>query len=261
MRVKGLDRLSKFGKHLRETALEAKPRAGAKIFLQKLWPRWRAKFIFKIFLRFRVFDYDLLRGHSMPYQRTNYKVHELKIALANPVSSQSGPHAHSNKHAVSGELANHPLFQKARVSANVYQNGASDANRVYHMKSDGVHWDYNSATRHANPIPKPEVGRHSAVDVNLLAPALRDALNHASMQPHLGTLDGGTDMKVHVNFTGAIGQGYEHTTTGGTAPVSFVSLFVYCKPNTGNRDIPIFQTVVPATAHKVGGHDPIITLP
>jgi hypothetical protein len=28
-----------------------------------------------------------------------------------------GPDAHSSKHAVSGELANHPLFQKARVNA------------------------------------------------------------------------------------------------------------------------------------------------
>jgi hypothetical protein len=30
------------------------------------------------------------------------------------------------------------------------------------------------------------------------------------------------------------------------------------KPNPGNKDVPIFQTVVPGNQHKLGGSDPII---
>lgn len=195
----------------------------------------------------------------MAYARQNWKTHELKIALANPVHSETGPHAHSSKHAASGELANHPLFQRARVTAVVHTETAKDSNASYHTKSDGFHWDHNSATRKANPMPRAEVGTHSALDVESLAPALRDALNSNDMQPHLGTLDGGADMKVHVNFSNSIGTGNIHKASG-TTTAAFVSLFVYCKKNPNNKDVPIFQTVVPSDTHKAGGSDPIITV-
>lgn len=205
----------------------------------------------------------------MPYARKNWKTHELKIALANPVSADGGPDAHSSKHAVSGELANHPMFQKARVNAVVTSGNASSQNARFHAKgvdgtwlkkADGTNLHSNSVRKN-NPIPKPEVGRHSALDVERIAAALVEALNDDAMQVNLQTLDAGNDMKVHVNFTNSIGRGNIHQTgMASQIGVDFVSLFVYCKPNPNNTDVPIFQTVVPSNQTKVGGGDPIVAI-
>ena len=205
----------------------------------------------------------------MPYTRTNWKLHELKIALANPVHSHGGPHAHSAMHAASGELANHPLFQKARVTANIVTGGASDRNAHFHAKGPDGTWVKNPATgtnlysnsqRNNNPIPKPDASRHSVLDVDQIAAALVRALNAPAMQAHLGNLDAGRDMKVHVNFVASIGRGNVHATGQASTGADFVSLFVYCKPNPGNKDVPIFQTVVPSDQRKVGGPDPIVSI-
>lgn len=195
----------------------------------------------------------------MPYARQNWKSHEVKLALSNPVHAASGPHAHSSKHAASGELANHPMFQRARVTATVYSDRAKDSNAQYHTKSDGVHWDSSKSVRKANPMPKAEVGTHSTMDVLDMAPALVTALNSAAMQTHLATLDGGNDMKVHVNFSSSIGTGNIHKASG-TTTAAMQCLFVYCKPNPNNKDVPIFQTVVPSDTHKSGGNDPVISV-
>jgi hypothetical protein len=204
----------------------------------------------------------------MPYARTNWKEHELKIALSNPVHSHGGPHAHSAMHAGSGELANHPLFQKARVSAEIVTGGATHRNDHFHAKGADGTWVkgptganlYSNSQRNNNPIPKPDASRHSVLDANFVAAALVRALNAPTMQAHLANLDAGNDMKVHVNFAAPIGRGHVHATGQASAQTDFVSLFVYCKPNPGNRDIPIFQTVVPSDQRKVGGGDPILNI-
>ena len=195
----------------------------------------------------------------MPYARQNWKPHEVKIALANPVHSASGPHAHSFKHATAGELANHPMFQRARVTATIHTDKAKDSNASYHTKSDGFHWDHGKSARKSHPMPKAEVGTHSTLNVESLAPALVTALNSGPMQTHLATLDAGNDMKVHVNYTSTIGTGNVHRASG-TSSAAMQTLFVYCKPNPNNKDVPIFQTVVPSDTHKAGGNDPIITV-
>lgn len=205
----------------------------------------------------------------MPYARKNWKAHELKIALANPVHAIGGPDAHSSKHAVSGELANHPLFQKARVNAVVTSGNASQSNAHFHAKGldgswvkkdDGTNLHSNSVRKN-NPLPKPEASRHSALDVELIAAALVNALNCDAMQIHLQTLDAGNPMKVHVNFSDSIGKGNIHQSgMASQIGVNFISLFVYCKPNPGNSDVPIFQTIVPSSQNKLDGSDPIITM-
>ncbi|MCK0149407.1 hypothetical protein MWU54_05195 [Marivita sp. S6314] len=195
----------------------------------------------------------------MPYARKNWQLHEVSIALSNPVHSAAGPHAHSSKHATAGELANHPLFQRARVTATVHTDNAKDSNASFHTKESDGSWTNNSKTRHANPLPKAEVGTHSTLDVQDMAPALVNALNSDPMQAHLATLDGGGDMKVHVNFSASIGTGNVHRAAGSHA-AAMNCLFVYCKPNPNNKDVPIFQTVVPSDTHKAGGKDPIITV-
>lgn len=204
----------------------------------------------------------------MPYARTNWTIHEVKIALANPVSTTSGPRAHSAMHAVAGELANHPLFQKARVTAEIVTGGATHKNDHFHArdpnggfmkKADGTNL-HSNATRKNNPIPMPDASRHSALNVESMAPALVNALNYPTMQDHLKTLDAGTDMKIHVNFAATIGRGNLHETGQPSISVDFFSLFVYCKINPNNKDVPIFQTVVPSNQLKVGGSDPIITV-
>jgi len=196
----------------------------------------------------------------MPYARKNWKSHELTIALANPVHSQSGPRAHSAMHAASGELANHPLFQKARVIYEVTTGGASHRNDHFHAKGpdgkfvkkhDGSNL-YSNSMRKRNPIPLPDASRHSVLEVGRVAEALVKALNSDVMQPLLQNLDNGHDMKVNVNFLDSIGRGHVHATGQASAQVDFVSLFVYCKPNPGNKDIPIFQTVVPSDQPKAG---------
>jgi hypothetical protein len=206
----------------------------------------------------------------MPYARTNWKTHELKIALANPVHAHGGPHAHSAMHAGAGELANHPLYQKARVTAEIVTGGATHRNDHFHAKGPDGTWVknasgtanlYSNSQRAAHPIPKPDASRHSVLSVDHVANALVRVLNDPTMQPYLANLDAGHDMKVHVNFGASIGRGYVHATGQPSMQADFVSLFVYCKRNPGNKDIPIFQTVVPSDQRKVGGGDPILNLP
>ncbi len=188
----------------------------------------------------------------MPYARRNWKIDEVKIALANPVHSASGPKAHSSLHATAGELANHPLFQRARVTAIIHDDRQKASNAVYHTKHNNGQWVYNSHTRKHNPLPKPEVKRHTALNVESLAPALVRALNSPAMQSHLASLDEGQDMKVHVNFDASIGTGKVHDGEV-TTSAPMVALFVYCKRNPANKDVPIFQTVVPSDSHKAEG--------
>jgi hypothetical protein len=162
----------------------------------------------------------------MPYARKNWTAAEVERALANPRSSPTGPAAHSRIHGVAGELANHPLFQKARVTAEVYEHGKA---------------------------PKPEAGTHSTLPANLMAAGVARAFCKDQLQTELAKLDRGMDMKVKVNFTPPLGMGYIHKTVQGSRPAQMKALFIYCKPNPGNKDIPIFQTVIPyETPFNVG---------
>lgn len=202
----------------------------------------------------------------MPYKRTNWRQDELIRALQNPTHAAAGPHAHSSIHAVEGELANHPMFQRARVTATVH-DARQKASNVAAQDALRAQWAAGALSKtklnkelKKVPVPAPEAGKHSTLGVVFMANALLRALNHPDMQPHLGTLDGGTDVKVHVNFRNGIGSGYLHQAGQASRPGSFTSLFVYMKPNPGNRDIPIFQTVVPSESHKSGGNDPIMEL-
>ncbi|QDC09217.1 hypothetical protein FHY55_08180 [Oceanicola sp. D3] len=197
----------------------------------------------------------------MPYARRTWTINELVRLLSNPVSAPSGPAAHSAKHGVEGELASHPLFQKARVEAHVYDGRKSDLNASYHEKNPDGTWVHSNSQRKQHPLPSPEVGRHSTMSALDMATALMRAFNTAQMQPHLATLDGGSDMKVNVNFNLPIGNGLAHRTGHGTANVGVRSLFVYCKPNPGNADLPIFQTVVPKDQLAgPGGSTPLVTV-
>ena len=196
----------------------------------------------------------------MAYARQNWTEDEVLRLLANPVHSETGPHAHSSKHAASGELANHPMFQKARVTALIISEQQRSANAKYHVKDDHGKYPKNAKFRGANRVPRPEVGTHSVLRDDLVATALTQALNHNDMQAHLQGLDGGNDLKVHANFhTGSFGRGKIHTAAN-SADADFVSLFIYCKPNPSNADLPIFQTIVPSDQLKVGGNDPIIQI-
>lgn len=204
----------------------------------------------------------------MPYARTNWTIRELKLALANPVHADGGPHAHSNIHAVASELANHPLFQKARVTAQIVGGNARYSNAKYHAKGPDGTWVkkpdgtnlYSNNQRKQNPMPSPDADKHSALNVEDVAAALATALSDPALQPHLAVIDAGNDMKVHLNFAAHIGRGNLHQTGMASQTVDFISLFVYAKRNPNNKDVPIFQTVVPSNQHKVGGSDPIIAL-
>lgn len=202
----------------------------------------------------------------MPYKRTDWRQDELIRALQNPTHAPTGPHAHSSKHAVQGELAHHPLFQHARVTTAVYDDAHRDSNLAVQQdllakKAAGQlsNTQFKKQMKKAS-LPAPEVGKHSTLDVVFTANALLRALKHGDMQPHLGTLDGGDDVKVHVNFRNGIGDGLIHEAGQPIRKGAFRSLFIYMKPNPGNRDLPIFQTVVPSEAHKSGGGDPILEL-
>jgi hypothetical protein len=162
----------------------------------------------------------------MPYARKNWTAAEVERALANPRSSASGPAAHSHIHGVAGELANHPLFQKARVTAEIYQRD----------------W-------HGNLGHKPEVNKHSTLPASLMAAGVALAFCSDPLQGFLRTLDQGADMKVKVNFQRPIGTGQLHQTGHASRSAEIRALFIYCKPNPGNRDIPIFQTVIPMENH------------
>jgi hypothetical protein len=203
---------------------------------------------------------------TMPYKRTNWTVSEIQRALSNPTHSESGPHAHSSKHAVSGELAQNPQFQKARTTAVIHDGRQKDSNlaaqqALGNQKAAGTLSNTQYKKQMAQvPLPSAEVGKHSTLNDVATANALLRVFNDSSMQPHLGTLDAGSDLKVHVNFSGNIGSGHVHETGQPSRPASFKSLFVYLKPNPGNADIPIFQTVVPSEQHKAGGNDPILTI-
>lgn len=178
----------------------------------------------------------------MPYARTTWTFQEIHRALQNPVSSASGPDAHSRKHATEGELASNPLFQKARVEAVVHDEKHKESNIAFAGAS--------KSQQKKHPMPGPEVSMHSTLDSALVAAGLEMAFNTFAMQSHLSQLDSGTDMKVFVNFPLSIGKGTVYRTGYSPAEQEIVCLFVYLKPNPHNRDIPIFQTVVPHTAHK-----------
>ncbi len=179
----------------------------------------------------------------MAYARTTWTFQEIHRALQNPVSSDTGPDAHSKKHATEGELASNPMFQQARVNALVHDEKHKESNIAYAGASK------NQQKKH--PMPAPEVPVHSTLDSALVASGLEKAFNTFGMQTHLGQLDAGSDMKVFVNFSVSLGNGMVYRTGYSPAQQEIICLFVYLKPNPRNKDIPIFQTVVPHTAHKV----------
>lgn len=187
----------------------------------------------------------------MPYARTNWTFQEIHKALQNPVSSESGPRAHSSKHATEGELAASPLFQKARVNALIVDEKHRESNIAYAGASK------NQQKKH--PVPAPEVGVHSTLDSVLIATALAKAFNSFAMQAHLAQLDTGQDMKVFLNFSVSLGKGMVFKTGWSPAQQDMVCLFVYLKPNPRNKDLPIFQTVVPQTSHKIVSGGPNTT--
>lgn len=201
----------------------------------------------------------------MSYQRMNWTKNELVLALANPISAESGPHAHSYKHAVSGELANHPLFQKARVEYLISDSQSKSSNAIFFEKDpSGSGWlkkpdgtnVYSNSTRKKNPLPSADASAHSCLDVDFVADAVKTAFNHPLMQAHLKLLDSNYDMSVFVNYLTTIGRGMIHKNNSGTIQTThndFDCLFIKCKPNPHNKDIPIFQTVVPHAVHKAGG--------
>jgi hypothetical protein len=172
----------------------------------------------------------------MPYARKNWTTAEVERALANPSTAAKGPAAHSHIHAVSGELANHPLFQKARVTAEIYE---------YNKKGKIVHG--------------PDAKVHSTLSAAIIAAGVVKAFNKDQLQPYLAILDRGLDMKVKVNFIKPLGFGYVHQTGNDSKRSEMRGLFIYCKPNPSNKDLPIFQTVVPySTAFKHGeAGDPV----
>jgi hypothetical protein len=175
----------------------------------------------------------------MPYARRNWTAAEVERALANPRSSSSGPAAHSHIHGVAGELANHPLFQRARVTAEIYQSN-----------------------HQGNLVHGPDARKHSTLPAPLMAAGVALAFCTDRLQPYLARLDAGSDMKVKVNFLRPLGTGQFHQTGHGSRIAEMKALFIYCKPNPGNRDIPIFQTVIPMENHyNVGqGNDPLIVV-
>ncbi len=157
----------------------------------------------------------------MPYARLNWTAAEVERALANPRSSAAGPAAHSRVHGVSGELFNHPLFQKARVFS--------------------------------------DVATHSTLPAPLMAAGVARAFCKEQLQPSLARLDRNTDMKIKVNFIRPLGLGYVHKSGQPSRQVEMRALFIYCKSNPGNRDIPIFQTVIPMEKHYPlgAGQEPV----
>ena len=190
----------------------------------------------------------------MPYKRSNWTIKEISYALGNPRDAASGPHAHSHIHAVSGELYEHPLFQKGRVQGIIHSAEQRDSHRPYWAPdpSGKKKYQFSAKIRKKFPLPKPEVGKHSTLKRASMAAALCQAFNHPHMQSYLGQLDKGSDMKVNVNFKSPIGMGKLHMPNQPSKDVKIVSLFVYCKPNPGNKDIPIFHTVVPFNAPSKG---------
>jgi len=179
----------------------------------------------------------------MTYARTNWTFQEIQTALQNPVSSESGPKAHSSKHAAEGELASSQLFQKARVEALIVDDKHKESNIAFAFAS--------KSQQKKHPMPAPEVGTHSTLDSSLVALALQSAFNTTSMQSYLAQLDADEDMKVFLNFSISIGKGWVYRTGWNPSEEDMVCLFVYLKPNPRNRDLPIFQTVVPQNQHKV----------
>lgn len=179
----------------------------------------------------------------MPYARKNWTTNEVSRLLQNPVHSPEGPHAHSRIHGVEGELASHPLFQRARVNNDVTQ-----------------------VDRRGRVRTRAEVGAHSTLNSLHMSQALVRALNHDRMQEHLAQLDQARQnsqynfsLKVWVNYIRPVGQADLHR-RGGSAQFNVRSLFVYLKPNPSNADLPIFQTIVPHAEHKAFGsvREPVI---
>ncbi len=186
----------------------------------------------------------------MPYKRKNWTLKEISYGLANWVSAPNSPHAHSRIHAVKGELYENALFQKGRVQSIIHTNRAKESNAKYWQKKSDGSYQNNSKTRKKHPLPKPEVSTHSTLARSKVAAALCKAFNHPHMQPFLEKLDGGFDMKVNVNFKNSIGTGLVHKPNQPSVSTPMMALFVYCKPNPGNKDMPIFHTVVPMGAYS-----------
>jgi hypothetical protein len=172
----------------------------------------------------------------MPYARTNWTFDEVLRITQNPVDISGDPHAHSKIHATDSELANHPMFQRARVLMEVTE---IVRNRLK---------------------TKVEVGVHTTLKNTDMARALVRVLNHERMQSHLARLDQHTgDVKVWINFIRPIGIGMYHNAAA-SVPINIKCLFLYMKANPGNKDLMIFQTLVPHENHKPFGSvtEPII---
>jgi hypothetical protein len=149
----------------------------------------------------------------MPYERNTWTAAEILRALSNPIHAAGAPHAHSSKHAVSGELARNPLYQKARTTAVIHDGKHRDSNiaaqqALNQQKLAGTLSNTQYKKQMAQvPLPEPEVGRHSTLNDVAIANALSRAFNDGAMRPHLHGLDAGADTKVHLNFSGTIGTG------------------------------------------------------
>lgn len=172
----------------------------------------------------------------MPYARQNWTKEELSRLLQNPVKSKDGPNAHSKIHAVQGELAKNEKFQHARVMNQTVQ----------YVKG--------------KLKVRSEAKTHTTMDCDDVAAGLCRALNHDRTQPLLKELDGkGNDkwgkITFHVNFKESIGRGIQHTEND-TTHFDCISMFVYLKPNKGNADLPIIQTVVPKGKHEPNPKSP-----
>lgn len=84
-------------------------------------------------------------------------------------------------------------------------------------------------------------------------------LNSHDMQLRLGSLDGGSAMKLRINFANFIRTNDSHKASVKTTE-TIVSPFVCRKQNPNNKDCPISQTVVLPESHKTDGNDPIIAV-
>ncbi len=164
----------------------------------------------------------------MPYQQNNWTQKEITYALSNPVDAKSGPHAHSRIHAVSGELYEHPLFQKGRVQSIIHTDKQRESHKPFWEKDPAgkKKYKFSGKIRKKYPIPKPEVGKHSTLKRASVASALCQAFNHPHMQTYLGQLDKGSDMKVNVNFKSSIGVGKLHAPNQPSVDAQIVCLCI-----------------------------------
>jgi len=184
----------------------------------------------------------------MPYARKNWTEIEVSRLLQNPVQIGNRPPAHSRIHGIEGDLASNSLFQRARVTNQV-----------------------TTSEKKGKLITGTEVKLHSTLDRRIMSRALARALNSQKMQEHLRKLDEALlrkkpdfnyNLKFWINYIRPIGQANLYQSHG-SGQFSVRCLFVYLRPNPGNRDLPIFQTVVPYENHKpIGsGNEPVVLVP